>query len=114
MKKIFLLLILILSVAALCSCNSQNNVIVDDETTVETSNNITVESTREEISHEHTSEFVCECDSDMETISDTISAEEETITIDTEQRELDFISSLRSESSEEEQLEVSFSFNGKI
>ena len=48
MKKILLSLILILSLAILCSCNSQNNAIVDDETTVETSNNVTVESTQKE------------------------------------------------------------------
>ena len=48
MKKILLSLILILSLAILCSCNSQNNVIVDDETTVETSNNVTAESTQVE------------------------------------------------------------------
>ena len=91
MKKILLSLILILSLAILCSCNSQNNVIVDDETTVETSNNVTAESTqvetqidasqientetettKEETSHDHTS-GVCDCYPNMETLKDTTS-----------------------------------------
>lgn len=57
MKKILLSLILILSLALLCSCDDINNSAIDEETT-----------------HEHN--YLCDCHPNMETVGDTTTEEE--------------------------------------
>ena len=56
MKKILFSLILILSLALLCSCDDINNSAIDEETT-----------------HEHN--YLCDCHPNMETVGDTTTEE---------------------------------------
>ena len=83
MKKILFSLILILSLVLVCSCNSQNNAPVGDETTAEVSNNVTLESTQAE-THIDTSQIET---TETEEKTQTESAEETTETVEDTQTE---------------------------